>query len=1289
MSVRNRLYIALVKDLLGPRRGSTETMPLGNDPRNEYITGILEPKDYNRSTRNGGLDDYTKADITAYEPEEEHEEDRTERSDDYEINPLTPLDPRAFPKSIGVSFVVKTAAKPVIHFCAIWARYIKDNNVWKRTPDRAVVKNCDASVDNRWTPAQGVRIVLLSRKLADNRWHISIYLINETKVEETFLTTDQLIFQPEIRVKVAEGSLESIDDRKIEGPEERRLELLYREFPALARGHMVGATWKEIDPARPVDPAKAKTSELLSEDVKLLEPQDRELFELPDIRTEYLPACPVSQSIVDAKELGLAESDVRTDVLANKWNPDELGSSVEKLTKSYRDWIQKQDDIVAKLPANHRAIAAENIHMCREAAERMEDGIRILKTDEDARFAFCFMNQVMDTQAFWARKAHLQWRPFQLAFILQCIRGIVDEMHVDRQICDLLWFPTGGGKTEAYLGLMIFTLALRRRKNRRRGLAGIGGAGTAVISRYTLRLLTIQQFRRALNAITACDFWRIKDWRPKGYSTTEKNIWGTARFSIGLWVGGDVTPNITVDHVGFDKVRKMNTRRVGAVGILCHTHEERPPGWNVDHQGEPAQVIKCPRCASLLAVPAAGYSADSYELHWTFQAQEKPTLRPSDLDFAAFRVSEAKITALPNRGFYVLSVKFTTTSPDIKDDTVTQWWRQKVSQIIGTKRTACAYASRPGYFIRRLDDKNRSPCDFEIRCTNPECELSKIEWYEEVPEAAGKKGYLKVTEPFRIPSKPGVSYGMPIPAYTVDAQIYARCPSVIIATADKFARLPFEARAASIFGNVNRFDGDWGYYRDQILPDSGRDVKLGKPVVVEPFLAPELIIQDELHLIEGPLGSLAGLYECAVDALASRYLSGKSISAKYVALTATVRQAASQVISLYSREIRQFPPSATTARDNFFSRVTDVHPLQSKDPGRLYVGVCAPGKGPQTPTVRIWSRLMQEAEDIRRASGGQVQGELDYYWTLVGYFNAIRELASAASLYRQDIPEWLKVISQPGIARQLDMTTYQELSSNVDSMKLPAILEQLEKTGDNIDALLATSMFGTGVDINRLSLMVVHGQPKTTASYIQATGRVGRQMGALVVTFLRSTRPRDLAHYEFFTGYHRSLQRYVEPVTVAPFSPRACDRALGPVAVAMLRNAVAIGNVPVNPEWAVEEYARQKNAASGSRRMGTNRNARELDAIVEFLENRGTGQPPGRRRPSGWVRKTLRTGFEVWENIIRRETSPLFYYEQTYSYEPEHPVVLGDAAHARHNKSQVYQDVPQSLREIEQTTRFE
>ena len=177
----------------------------------------------------------------------------------------------------------------------------------------------------------------------------------------------------------------------------------------------------------------------------------------------------------------------------------------------------------------------------------------------------------------------------------------------------------------------------------------------------------------------------------------------------------------------------------------------------------------------------------------------------------------------------------------------------------------------------------------------------------------------------------------------------------------------------------------------------------------------------------------------------------------------------------------------------------------------------------------------------------------------MGYFNAKRELAGALGLYKQDIPERLGVLADRDGHVHFGPRDYIELSGRTESVEIPGKLDRLAKFPDNdVDALFCTSMFGTGVDVDRLGLMVVHGQPKTTANYIQATGRVGRKMGGLVITFLRSTRPRDLDHYEFFVGYHRSLHRYVEPITVFPFSPRARERGLGPLSVLVLRNARAV-----------------------------------------------------------------------------------------------------------------------------------
>ena len=246
-----------------------------------------------------------------------------------------------------------------------------------------------------------------------------------------------------------------------------------------------------------------------------------------------------------------------------------------------------------------------------------------------------------------------------------------------------------------------------------------------------------------------------------------------------------------------------------------------------------------------------------------------------------------------------------------------------------------------------------------------------------------------------------------------------------------------------------------------------------------------------------------------------------------------------------------FQPKVFSIYDNFFSHSQEKHWLDSELAGRLYIGVCSSLDAVHTPTKVIWATLLKQGLELRLVIAGPSNEEADQFWTLVGYFNAIREVAQALGLYRADMKDWLRHMG--GNIRTLGPAL--ELSSRMPSAEIPISLEQLSKQPPNdIDAVFCTSMFGTGVDVDRLGLMVVHGQPKTTANYIQATGRVGRLKGGLVVTF-RATRPRDLDHYEFFLGYHQCLPKFVEPITVHPFSPRARERALGPVAVSILRNA--------------------------------------------------------------------------------------------------------------------------------------
>jgi len=1282
------MVISLSKELLGPRKGPRER--IAENPRGEYLVGVLEPKDFAR----GALDFYGRPDFQTVEAGVAEDDDVAEEAEPALLG--LRLDPRALPKTVGISFVVNARRRPLIGLCATWARYIGNQQKgWQRVPYRFIKHNIDVRNDAEWSLGEGVRISLRRNTTSDGNHHVSIYLVNETPLSgRKYPRTEDLIFQPQLRIVCEEGaSIIPIIGEQMEEEEEASLSLLYRHRTAMARGHFCGATWKEVDPERPWsktrDSRKSPSGHPFAwVDAELLEEPERSLFTNPDVRTEYLPCYPIEQVVMKPRLEGHLLKKLKAEALAEAWDPSVLGTFLDPIPDAYTLWIKRQRDDIAMLPQRYRSVAERHMMRCEEAEHRIREGIDILKNDDEARLAFCFMNEVMHQQSMWTRKEPLVWRLFQVAFILEIIPGVVQEDHPDRSICDVLWFPTAAGKTEAYLGLTIFNLALRRRRNR---LKETGGAGTAVLSRYTLRMLTIQQFRRALVAITACDYLRVMDWRPTGYPEREENLWGTARFSIGLWVGGEVTPNHLVDHKGWDARARREIRYPGAVTRLMGFDIYRGRGLRVEKlmENEPAQILNCPACGTILAVPTRpSLPSGEHIIHWLVSSRSRPNPRKVDMNGLGFMVKNVAVTSLPNQGYYVVSITFSS-SQKLSASNIDRWWKKHVQPALGRDcKGAFARASRPGYFIRRCAhaDVYREAIDFEIHCPNPQCELNRLQWFEYVPGPSREKEHSSILRPFQIPGRTGFASGVPISAYVVDDQVYHRCPSLVIATVDKFARLSYEPRAAAIFGNVNKFDTCWGFYRDSAPPDTGGS-RQGDVYPVPRFEPPNLIIQDELHLIEGPLGSMVGIYETAIDILASKSKGKVIIRPKYVASSATIRHVSSQVTAVFDRKAAVFPPPGLSVDDNFFSYTREAHPLDSGHAGRLYVGVCAPGRGPHTPTIRIWSALLRQAYEERLAKGSDDQ-EVDQFWTVVGYFNAIRELAAAVSLFRADIRERLRQTG--GSVRPLE--PHLELSSRMESSEIPGALEQLSRFPDNkVDAAFATSMFGTGVDVERLGLMIVHGQPKTTANYIQATGRVGRLIGGLVVTFLRATRPRDLDHYEFFAGYHRSLSRYVEPITVHPFSPRARERALGPVAVALLRNADTISGTYVSGEWGPEDLyvkLRGRVAKSGSRRMGAHRRSPEVLAIVDVIEARGQHQPAGCRPRTGLCRNEVASELDKWEATAKSQDS-LIYYEPTMIREPQNPVVLGDPQHEARGLTTVFRNAPQSLREVESTATFE
>lgn len=1326
--MRDVLLADLIHEVLGPRGGPTEV--LTGDPRGLYITGILAPEPLEEEVSERNIE--AEAEIPTEELEVPSGEEDLEDQDTAAPPVFSPaLDPRELPRGIGLSFAVDTPDIVEMEVCLSWARYRKDRDDWIREPRVHLTESLAFLPGENTTlhfgpqgpcPPEAAEVALhvLVRALpGSQRIMVTLYLANRLRSARRG-DTEAHIFQPQIRVLCRARLVPALLQLPAEGLEdEQKLEFLQRDRPVLARGHLCSAVWRGIDPEQEVSghplpdlpPFTWIDGGVLSQD-------ECRRFSPPDVRTEFVPVYAIAMPDFRWRsDQSLPE--LRADILAECWDRDRLTRAISPLIEGYDSWVRSQDAEVRQFEQLGHAVARRIHNECVDALRRMRAGLNILLNDADARLAFCFACKAIDLQHRWvaertaALSTQYEWRPFQLAFVLMVLESLVRRDSYDRDLCDLLWVPTGLGKTEAYLALAAFTMAYRRRRALRRR-DGTAGLGTATISRYTLRLLTIQQFRRALAMVTACEYLRVDGagrgvpvgWRPSAYQGTEDFFWGSGRFSIGLWVGGQVTPN-HLETIWVEDGSGGRRPIHGAIAILKGETDR-------EGVGEPAQVLDCPACGSTLALPETGLPPGQHTLHFVMRSKT-PAALCTALRTATGTplVADCRVVSHAAPEYHTVTVTLSCTRGLLSRE-LDEWWRS----IVGAAgELVCARPSRPGYFVKASPTLRGGlrEYDFEVFCPNPECPLStEVIWLEGVPVddglvnlalERGQAGSLRGVDIRRLQRYEVVLPGgrrltlpdglalracpaflrlgtvgstdvsplfmatrVPLPALTVDDQVYHRCPSMVIATVDKFARLSFEPNAGGIFGHVDRHHPRQGYYRDGAMSSPPTGAGTGHPfnVTVTPFEPPELVLQDELHLVEGPLGSLAGLYETAVEALCK--LGPQDQGPKYIASTATIRQAREQVRSLFLRRLFTFPPHGVIWEDRFFLLEREPHPAEEEKAGRLYVGICAPGRGPLTPIVRIMARLLQSANEQRLSQGDPA---VDPFWTLVAYFNALRELAGARALYRQDIPEWVgRQLAVGGAARPLPDDAIEELSSQRSSTDLPRILARLSVSlPDAVDALFATSMFGTGVDVRRLALMLVNGQPKTTSAYIQATGRVGRAHAGLVVTFLRASRPRDLSHYEFFCGYHRRLYTFVEPVTVMPFSPGALERAGGPVAVAILRNGRALGH-----PWHQDGTARDMQ----------HRRSQE-GWLADLFERRGTEQPGPRQPATGTVKTFLDSELDRWSRLAA-SWADLRYVEYAIDRPPQFHVVLGDTAH---RGREVYPLAPQSLRDVEDTVKVQ
>ena len=967
---RAALIEQLRKELIGPDPlpGDVEEI-LDESPRQKYTAGVLFPSNVvnteidDNSEGDDNSDSVDGAGVEFTAKKEKHSRSGSgEVLDDYD-DTITMAN-TYMPSAMGISFLcdenkegIKIAANVAIYESSKRKKGDREYTVWIRKPLNLPVITISLAIGNKNFSvvtedlSENLKAKAVIRGRDDGSRLVTISLYNSKVITGSGpISASDCFFQSGLQVFSSDGSnmFKAYQELATESkdPEEISLRLLFRNRLSFGVGHGCAVNWSDEQGGR----------------VDMLETDSLPFQKIP----------PVEPLQGEGDELSMVK-------LAGGVKGDEqkaVPELLQSLVSDYSSWISGIQKEAAGLLQPLKEAADRHIDLCNQACTRIQNGIDILKSNPGALNAFCMANKAMLMQQYHSRRKTRsvnddweeiteeykpvesrmgRWRTFQLAFIVMNIGAVTQDDEgsypKERDLVDLIWFPTGGGKTEAYLGMAAYTIFLRRLRNP-------SNAGCTVLMRYTLRLLTAQQFQRAAALICSCEDLR-------------RNIpeqLGDDPISIGLWVGQSLTPN----------------KRIDANNALNNLYR------NSQNAENKFQLLKCPWCGT--------------------RFDEKGKL-----------------------GY----------------------------KSVGNPKT-----------VRFVCPENR--CSFNTT-----------------------KNAL--------------------PILVIDDDIYHTPPTLLIGTVDKFAMLAWRDEASSLFGKSNN---------------------------VSP---PELIIQDELHLISGPLGTMVGLFEGVIDLLCTK----DGIKPKIVGSTATIRRAGDQCKALYNRSTFQFPPSGIDSSDSYFAK--ENHSA----PGRIYLGVF-PTASPSfvTALVKTAAGILQGVKTIDLPDGAD-ESVRDPYWTLVQYFNSLRELGRAVTLLQADIPEHMwTIVSRSKIPKEKVRTlyNYKELTSRKNAQEIPEILEELsysfpveEKSKKfPLDALLATNMISVGVDVDRLGLMSIIGQPKTTSEYIQASSRVGRSKDApgLVIAMYNPGKPRDRSHFEQFRTYHSALYRYVEPTSVTPYSIPVMERAL-------------------------------------------------------------------------------------------------------------------------------------------------
>jgi hypothetical protein len=949
LETRTKLVDYLESRFIGPfdlvEKGKSSTEILDRDPRLIFSAGRLHPTE-------------------EFLEEEKDEEDEPESVSTYSEGDR--------PSCMGIEVTV-TSLHSIESVEVGYAHYerIKKNAKeiaaskgtgkysWKRSPilERISGEKISSLLDGKifcdFELSHGIGLLrFVFRENSGGEGRLKVFLVNDWHKTSKTGKLESIIYQPEIVLHSDKDGFLPIRGQNIEnlGIEDRCMMVRHRRHRTFAQTYGCASSW------------------------------DTDSESCQRVSTSFLPRHSIrglsftTKGPEDTLSLAFAGFGL---ISENENENRQVIESFEAFVADYRNWIDL-------LTANNSDLdsASEEVKLtieeCKRAAKRMDRGIELLESDAILRKAFGLANVAMLMQAtskngkypkfpednliefYRGAETSAKWRPFQLAFLLLCIETTSDPESEYRQGVDLIWFPTGGGKTEAYLGLSAFAIMLERLRN------PDATHGTMIFSRYTLRLLTAQQFERTSAMICALEALRRESPEALGHTP----------ISLGLWLGKATLPN-TIEQ---------------AEERMEELLESDSPREN-----NPFFLNECPFCRHPL---------------------------------------------LPDR------------KSEIENE--------------------CGFS---------VDAEGLS-----IRCRNSEC----------------------------------LFHEQSLPLHLVDDQIYRTLPTFVIGTIDKFASLP------------------WKTEPGQML--TGRNGAA---------TSPSLIIQDELHLISGPLGTLSGVYECAIDALCSQYGSKPHL----VASTATVRRAQEQCSALYGRKVHQFPPPGLDEADSYFAKRDDY------SPGRLYLGIMGTDRSITKTTNRLHAILLQGVASV---------SPNDAYWTLVSFFNNKRNMGTTTTAASDDIPTWFDKLepTEKEKLRNLKDDEVEDLHSDKgSSAEITAIFRRLlskREESDALSLLLCTNIISVGVDVDRLGLMLVNGQPQSTSEYIQVTSRVGRtpEMPGLVVSLHHSNKPRDRSRFESFLPFHSRLYANVEPTSVTPFSKPSRDRALHALMTTLARNLP--GGLPEN-----------------------------------------------------------------------------------------------------------------------------